>query len=492
MITLRDYQEKLVNDLREALRGDSRVIAVSPTGSGKRMIACWLATQICERGKRVGFVTDRKTLVTQMRDECRDHGIDYGLVMADSPRKDSAPVQICSIQTLQRRDWKDIPLADVWIIDEAHKTTEAYKTLLERYPKAKVISFTATPVGSQGRSLVGDLGPIVEPNRNRELISQGWLLPTRVFAPSEPDVKGVSLSNGEFNQTKLGQRVEECTVFADVFRWWKPYSHLQSICFVPRVKFAYALAEQFGYRGYAAETVEAKTSKDARIDIFERFANQEVCVLINVGVLIEGFDCPIASCGIDLTPNRQFRNFWQKVGRVRRPYENQETAIWLDFSGNIWRFPHPDDNPEWPTGEENTQDLIKKKKEAEEKEPWSCPDCGYVLAFWERPLPDGSCRGCGRKPKKLVRRIRMGNGEMKEVPLKEQRKRRKSFQQQQWDAARYKCFWKGCPLHVARKIYTRAVGVAPDSSLRPRPPAEGSNLWHRKADEVYPWMGKKK
>ena len=36
--------------------------------------------------------------------------------------------------------------------------------------------------------------------------------------------------------------------------------------------------------------------------------------------------------------------------------------MWLDFAGNFWKFPHPDEDPEWPSGEETTQELIKKKK----------------------------------------------------------------------------------------------------------------------------------
>ena len=499
MITLRPYQEELVNQIRDGLRKGDRVIAVSPTGSGKRMVACWMAAAIESKGKRVGIVTDRRTLVNQMAEECRDHNISFGVVMGDRPRNEDASVQICSIQTLKIRKWKDLPEADVWIIDECHKTTDAYKHLLGLYSKAKVVSFTATPVGRDGASLVSTLGPIIEPYQNSKLIEDGFLLKTRCFAPSEPNLKGVTINKGgecEFNQNKLGQAVEECTVFADIFKWWKPYSDQQTICFVPRVKFAYGMAQQFRDNGFPATVVEGDTKKDERERIFEAFANCEYRVLVSVGVLIEGFDCPIVSCGIDLTPNAQFRNFWQKVGRVRRPYEGQTEAIWLDFSGNVWRFPHPDDDPTWLTGTETVEQVIAKKKEAEaddkEKEPWSCKECGYKPAFWEKPLPGGECRGCGAKAKNPVRRIRMGNGEMKEVSLREQRKKKKTFEQKQWEAALYKTFYMKKSLHVAAYIYGKNVGSAPNQTLSPKPPESGSNLWHRKVNSVYPHIGCKR
>lgn len=501
-IILRDYQGLTVDVVHGALRRVQRVICVLPTGTGKRYLGVWWCQKALEKERKVLVVTDRRILVQQMKDECRGYGVDVGVIMGNEVRNDLAGVQIASIQTLKSRDWQDLPIANLILIDEAHKEAAGYSALFERYQQAKVIGLTATPVGAQGRSLLGTWQEIVEPVTNTQAIKAGWLLKCQVWSPSEPDIEGVQIgtkkvtvSNGEFNQTELAQAVEECTVFTDVFKWWEPFKDMQTICFAPKVKYAYGLAEQFKERGIAAEVIEAGTSTGDRKDIFEQFENREVRVLLSVDVLKEGFDAPIAQCGIDLQPNHQLRTYWQKIGRIKRPHEGQQHAIWLDFAGNYWRFPHPDEDPDWlsVTSEISTQDIIKAKREEEgaDKQPWSCPHCSYSLAPWER-LHGNTCPNCGKPIGKSIRRIRMRNGEMKSVSAEQKKKVKSSHEQSVWDRCRYKAFYCGKTLDFARFLYKQETGHYPPDGLKSCPSDACSGDWKRKVSDVYPWMGNRR
>lgn len=491
--TLRPYQQRFVREVHRSLREINRVVGCAPTGSGKRIMACWWASRIVGCERRLGVVTDRRILVDQMAEECRTWGIPFGILMGDSPRNDEALVQVCSIQTMVTRGWYDTPEADWWIIDEAHKATDAYTRLISQYPNAKVLGLTATPVGAQGKSLVRDglFERVIEPVKNSELIKEGHLLPIRCYAPSEPDVQGVSLSGGEFNQKALAHRVEECTVFADVFQWYARFAHIPCIVFAPRLIFARGIAEQFSDRGYAAEVIEARTSKRQRRDIFREFADGELRILVSVDVLREGFDAPCAGMAIDLQPNRQLRGWWQKIGRIKRPYPGQQEGIWLDFAGNFWRFCHPNEDPEWPQdgSDETTQDIIRRARK-EQKDPWICPNCGFGLAFWQR-VTDNQCPNCGAEIRTSIRRIRMRDGTMRQVSAKSKQAKIRDNEVKDWFAFLYPCAHRGLTLNVARAMFHKKTGRWPGSHL-PMCPDRHSADWGRKITSVYPDLLKRK
>jgi superfamily II DNA or RNA helicase len=304
-------------------------------------------------------------------------------------------------------------------------------------------------------------------------------------------LKGITIgsASGEYVQTQLGKRVEECTVFADVFKWWEPYNECATIVFAPRVKYARGLAEQFTQRGHVAEVIEAATTTRDRRDIFEAFNDGEVKVLVSVDVLREGFDAPIARVGIDLQPNNQLRSYWQKIGRIKRPHEGQETAVWLDFAGNIWKFPHPDEDPEWPSGQETTQDVIKKKRaEEEERKPWACSACSYVLSPWEQ-LINGECPQCGKKTTKPTRHIRMADGSMKTISAIDRKKKKVNQDQRIWDACRYKAHYSRKTLSFARWLFHEQTGRWP-AKLKACPDQDSGD-WKRRPIDVYPFMAKR-
>ncbi len=451
-LELRDFQSSAINRVFTAWRAGHRaVVLCAPTGSGKRFLGLWFCQFAEENSRRVLFVCNRRLLVNQAVDDAERFQIPYGVIMADLMQGDAGSTnQIASVQTLESwyfydrfgmRSGVGLPPADLIIVDECHGDLSRFRQLLSFYPGAKVLGLTATPVGSDGRSLIPrQYDYLVEGVKNSTLIQRKLLLPTTVYAPSEPHIEGVKIQNQEeYNQRALGRAVQECTVFADVFNEWAPFADRATVCFVPGIPFGRDLVSQFNRRlgGGSAHLIEAKTKPNEREEILDAIRQGDSRLIISCDVLREGFDLPVLSCGIDLQPNQQLRTYWQKLGRIKRAYEGQEDAVWLDFAGNYWRFPHPNEDPEWPEGDETTQQVIeRRRKERGEAGPISCPGCS--LAYKPKSRPP-CCPGCGHVIQGApTRRVRMGHGELVEVPLKAKEKRIRSGQEQALER------WKGC------------------------------------------------
>jgi len=478
---LRPYQGKAINQLFSAWReGYRSVVLVLPTGAGKTRIFLWLMDYARKASRRVLFVGNRRLLVNQARESAEALGLDCGVIMANSDEGDLGSTnQFASVQTLESWYFFDkfsgeltgtnLPAANLVCLDECHQEPARYQQLLQLYPEAKFLCLTATPVGAEGKPIVPAIfEKIVEPVKNSELIRDGYLLSTTVFAPSEPYLKGVSVEGGrEYNQVSLGKAVRSCTVFADVFREWERYQDRATVCFVPGIAFGRDLSHEWNRRlghtlpgGKFAFVVEAKTPPKERERIYGLIRDHGRGVLLSYDVLREGFDNPVISCGIDLQPNSQLRTFWQKVGRIKRIYEGQDQAIWLDFAGNYWRFPHPNDDPVWPEGEGcTTQDVIEKRREEkQEAQPISCPKCSMVRTSGK------ICPNCLFEASEAIRKVRMEDGRLEEMPAvnpkhKEITDSQRAFNA--WQGTLFGALYKGWTYGQCATLYRQKTGEWP-------------------------------
>lgn len=178
---LREYQKDAIRSMRAAARAGARNILIcAPTGSGKTEIAACLADMNRVKGKRSAFVVDRKSLIHQTSAAFDMHGIDHGVVQADHPRyRPSIPTQVCSVQTLARRQW---PEADLIIVDEAHAMSKVVVARLG--PRtSRALGLTATPF-TKGLGKLYD--HVVNVTTTNQLIKDGFLSKYRIFACTEP------------------------------------------------------------------------------------------------------------------------------------------------------------------------------------------------------------------------------------------------------------------------------------------------------------------
>ena len=491
-MNLRDYQNESILAVHDAWRaGKRRVILCAPTGSGKRIVAVWWAARALGQGKRTLVVTDRRQLVFQMAEELRINDLDHGIVMGEVSPNQEADVQVASIQTLRSRHLADghgLPEADLLIVDEAHKDSNGYAALFELMSHALTVGLTATPVGPSGTSLVPKLyDAIVETTKNSELIQRGFLLPTTCLAPSEPVLDKVPKTGGEWQQRALMARMIETTTWPDIWKAWEPHADKQTLVFVPGVDYARGLCNEFNERGHRAALIVAKTGRDEREDILARFGSRDLRVLVSVDVLKEGFDSPIAEVGIDLQPTLQLRTAWQKWGRLKRPFDGQDNATLIDLAGNIWRHPHPDEDPDWSlaTADVSIDKVLRQRKaDRVDPEPIMCGSCGTIR------LKGPKCPACGAGAMAKTKRLRFGEGKVKEIPIKAKKKKQKDVAQRQWDSALFAGAASGWSLKRCQSYHNYKFGTWPPYGLR-NMPSNGSVQWSRKVTDVYPWTRRK-
>ena len=158
-IRLRDYQIETIAKVESALARDGilRVILQAPCGSGKTVMAAELIRRAVDRCERVLFLAHRRELVFQCADKLNRFGFDHAILMAGVKPSFIPDVQVASVQTLiarLKRGVVELPLAELIIFDECHhNVSKTHLELMEKYPDARVIGLTATPIRGDGKGL---------------------------------------------------------------------------------------------------------------------------------------------------------------------------------------------------------------------------------------------------------------------------------------------------------------------------------------------------
>jgi DNA repair protein RadD len=377
----RAFQEVAHRELRNGYTaGHQRQVLMAPTGAGKTYLGLRICDEALQRGKRVMFVCDRKTLIGQTSAVADAYGMPiHGVIQAAHPRMALwRPFQIASAQTLAARGVDD--RFDVIIIDEAHTLYKA-TTKLVTETKAAVVGLSATPF-TKGLGAV--YSRVVNAATMKELVELGVLTPLRVLSCVRPDMTGAKTTGGEWTAKEAGARGME--LIGDVVgEWLKHADNRKTICFGPTVAHCESLREKFEAAGVGCALFTGETKDDERKELLADFrnANSRVRVLVSVEALAKGFDVPDVSCVIDCRPLRKsLSTFVQMVGRGLRSSPGKTDCLLLDHSGNIQRFAddfgdlYRDGLSELDAGEK----LDREVRKDEEHEAKTCPSCGFSPA----------------------------------------------------------------------------------------------------------------
>ena len=106
------------------------------------------------------------------------------------------------------------------MIDEAHQQFDKLNELLdgEAWRGKIVIGLTATP-WAKGMGL--HWSKLVIAATTAELVEEGLLSKFRVLAPAEePDLSGVKITAGDYNEAQLSDVMSEPKLVADVVKTW--------------------------------------------------------------------------------------------------------------------------------------------------------------------------------------------------------------------------------------------------------------------------------
>jgi DNA repair protein RadD len=305
------------------------------------------------RDLRVLVLAHTREIIKQTSAKFLAHGLDHGIVQAGFMTRPDEPIQVASIQTLWTRAVLArrmlLPSADVLIIDEAHHCPAATcRKIVAAYPQAVLIGLTATPCRGDGRGLGGVFDVIVECPQVAELIAQKYLVKTRVFAPSDPDLKGVQSRVGDYVESQLAKRMDRADLTGDIVsHWHKHGERRRTICFAVNVAHSLHIRDEFIRSGVRAEHIDGSMRKEDRDAVLRRLAAGETELITNCMVLTEGWDMPEVSCCILARPTRKMGLYRQMVGRVLRPAPGKVNATVLDHSGAVFHHGFIEDRVDW-------------------------------------------------------------------------------------------------------------------------------------------------
>lgn len=410
-LRLRGYQMAAVDELRSGLaQGHLRQILCSPTGSGKTETAIYLMERAYTKGSRVSFVADRIVLVEQTSRRLRRYGIPHGVAQGQNTFGRGEPLQVCSAQTIERRDYfQDL---DVLILDEAHTVRSKIVRFAESW-NGPVVGLTATPLTTGLGRIYSRVVSAVSTN---DLLDAGWLAPLRVYVMREIDMTGEPVgSTGEWTGSQVRRR--SGSIIGDMVEEWRRMTTehfggpVKTLVFSADVSDGERICEAFRNGGFDFRQSTYRDSAEDTATLLAEFERGEFCGLTSVDKFTKGFDVPDVRCMIGARPySSSLANFLQQLGRGMRTAPDKDYCLYLDFAGNMEGW-YEDVMDFWAEGVstlDTGQKIQPRRSEGGARTARRCA-CGLVVG-----RDDEKCPGCSRplrKPRQVDREIVRGRME---------------------------------------------------------------------------------
>src|SRR5262249_1833958 len=351
---LRPYQTDVVAQIEQAIAaGEKRLLIVAPTGSGKTVVASAIINRFTGRYRPVVVLAHRKEIIDQTSKKLHGSKITHGIVKAGYSPRPMERVQVASVQTLwvraMRSEAMTLPPADLLVVDECHHATaRTWRKLIEAYPDAILIGLTATPCRGDGCGLGGIFTTMIECPEIADLIEGAWLVRSRVYAPVQPNLRGVHVRHGDYVEAELAARMDDAKLIGDIVTHWHRFGERRkTVAFAVNVAHSLHLCNEFVRANVRAEHLDGGTPDDERDATLARLASGETELVCNCMVLTEGWDMPGVGCAILARPTKKMGLYRQMIGRVLRPAEGKTDAIILDHSGAVFQHGLPEDRVAW-------------------------------------------------------------------------------------------------------------------------------------------------
>lgn len=342
-----------------------------------------IARRTTKNNKRVMFLIHRKEVLNQAVETFKNQGVNSDLLTAGM------------VQTLTRRVDK-LPTPNVILVDEAHHAlAKSYQRILNKFPKAIVLLFTATPHRTGRMQLDQIANDIIVGQSIHELTDKGFLAPFRYFQP--PNGFNSKLlkrgSTGDFTNESM-QKAMSTKIFGHIVKQYKRIaSGMQAVVYTYSIDSAIKIATEFNSEGISAIEVDGTTPKEKRTVAVKKFREQEIKILVNVNLFTEGVDLPNVDCVIMARPTASLALYLQFSMRCLNPRPGK-TAIIIDHANNFKQFGYPDDDRDWKqaikSGKQKSKSLLKDFG-------LSIVTCDYCFAVVKvSEVKDGKCPICGK------------------------------------------------------------------------------------------------
>ncbi len=345
-----------------------------------------IARRTTKNNNRVMFLIHRKEVLDQAVKTFRNQGVNPDLLTAGM------------VQTLTRRVDK-LPIPNVILVDEAHHAlAKSYQRILNKFPQAIVLLFTATPHRTGRMQLDQIADDIIVGQSIHELTDKGFLAPFRYFQPPNDFNRNLlkRSSTGDFTNESM-QEAMSTKIFGHIVKQYKRIADgMQAVIYTYSIDSAVEIAHKFNSEGISAIEVDGTTSKEKRNLAVQKFRKQEIKILVNVNLFTEGVDLPNVDCVIMARPTASLALYLQFSMRCLNPRPGK-TAIIIDHANNFKTFGYPDDDRDWKkaikSGRQKSKSLLKDPG-------LSIVTCDYCFAVVKASeVKDGKCPICGKSIK---------------------------------------------------------------------------------------------
>ncbi|WP_322192028.1 DEAD/DEAH box helicase [Limosilactobacillus fermentum] len=336
MFKLRDYQQETISNLYKSMRSGHRSIMVQqPPRTGKTVIMADIARRATAKGNRVLFVVHRQEIVQQVIETFQADGVDMNLT------------KIGMVQTITRHT-ADLDPPQIIFVDEAHHAlARTYKRILEAFPDAYKLLFTATPYRLNGEGFTDIADDLIIGKPVSWLIDHRFLAPVDYYAPSQIDTSKLRTKRtGDYSEDSIKEAMKPKIYGNAVKHYEKLGGGKQAIAYTYNVDSALKLAQAFNSHGVTARAVSGSTPKEERNQIIEDYRAGRIRIVTNAELFTEGLDLPNVDCVIMLRPTQSLSLYLQFAMRSMNPREGK-TAIIIDHVGNVERFGLPTDDRQW-------------------------------------------------------------------------------------------------------------------------------------------------
>jgi len=336
MSHLRDYQGKMSDAVIEEWKTVPSTLLVCPTGGGKTVV---FADVIKRRGGRAMVIAHREELIWQAKDKIEKFAdlrceIEMAHLAVHPNLFGNVDVMISTVQTLNsgmgdrtRMSKFDPREFSTLVIDEGHHAPAAtYKNVINYFsknPDLRILGVTATPDRADEEALGQVFNTVAMDYEILDAIQDGWLVDVdqRFVTINGLDYSQIKTTCGDLNGAEMAAVLEsESNLQAMASASVAEIGNRRTIVFAASVKQAEVMSDIFNrHRLGMSEWVCGATNKDQRRDMLSRFAQSRFQVVVNVGVLTEGFDDAGVECIVMARPTKSRSLYSQMIGRSTRP-----------------------------------------------------------------------------------------------------------------------------------------------------------------------------
>lgn len=356
-IHLYPYQTEMVSRIAKSLGTYRSVMVQMPTGTGKTHIIAAVTKSYISKGHTVFVIAHRRELVAQAQNTLHLYIDENGM----------KKVEVYSVQWLNRHISEITSKPSLIVIDEAnHSVAKTYTSIIEAFPKAKIMGLTATPCRLNGYPFTDLFDVLLQSHPINWFIAEGYLS-LYDYMSVRPDNEDVRIINslrkrgadGDFSVREMSEKLDIRPSLERLCDTITRYvKGKKGIVYAIDINHAEHIAEIYQKNGIKAIALSSKTPDKDREEILERFRNTQtggkkslkegdIQVIVNVSLFDEGLDCPDVEFIQMARPTLSLSKYLQMVGRGLRVYDGKRYCLILDNVGNYRLFGLPSDDRDW-------------------------------------------------------------------------------------------------------------------------------------------------